>query len=383
MRRTIYGADHEIFGATVRKFFEAEVVPQFAAWEERGAPPQEFYRRAGDLGIPGLQIPEEYGGGGQQSFLFNAIVTEEAFRACVGLGSLRVHMDIVLPYLMHYATDQQKQRWLPGAARGELMTAIAMTEPSTGSDLAGIRTTATREGDSYLLNGAKTFITGGANASLILVVARTSAPTPQDRRGGLSIVVVEKGMPGFTVGQNLKKLGLKAQDTTELFFDNVEVPVDNLLGEEGRAFEYLMHNLAQERLTIAVAAIASARTAVSLTVEYVKQRDVFGKRLSTFQNTKFVLAGCAAKLDAGQAVIDQSLRALDTGELTVPDAAKAKLFTTEVQGVILDECLQLFGGYGYMLDYPISRLYADARVTRIYGGTSEVIKTIIAKDLGL
>jgi acyl-CoA dehydrogenase len=383
MRRTIYGADHEIFGATVRKFFEAEVVPQFAAWEERGAPPQEFYRRAGDLGIPGLQIPEEYGGGGQQSFLFNAIVTEEAFRACVGLGSLRVHMDIVLPYLMHYATDQQKQRWLPGAARGELMTAIAMTEPSTGSDLAGIRTTATREGDSYLLNGAKTFITGGANASLILVVARTSAPTPQDRRGGLSIVVVEKGMPGFTVGQNLKKLGLKAQDTTELFFDNVEVPVDNLLGEEGRAFEYLMHNLAQERLTIAVAAIASARTAVSLTVEYVKQRDVFGKRLSTFQNTKFVLAGCAAKLDAGQAVIDQSLRALDAGELTVPDAAKAKLFTTEVQGVILDECLQLFGGYGYMLDYPISRLYADARVTRIYGGTSEVIKTIIAKDLGL
>jgi acyl-CoA dehydrogenase len=383
MRRTIYGADHEIFGATVRKFFEAEVVPQFAAWEERGAPPLEFYRRAGDLGIPGLQIPEEYGGGGQQSFLFNAIVTEEAFRACVGLGSLRVHMDIVLPYLMHYATDQQKQRWLPGAARGELMTAIAMTEPSTGSDLAGIRTTATREGDSYLLNGAKTFITGGANASLILVVARTSAPTPQDRRGGLSIVVVEKGMPGFTVGQNLKKLGLKAQDTTELFFDNVEVPVDNLLGEEGRAFEYLMHNLAQERLTIAVAAIASARTAVSLTVEYVKQRDVFGKRLSTFQNTKFVLAGCAAKLDAGQAVIDQSLRALDAGELTVPDAAKAKLFTTEVQGVILDECLQLFGGYGYMLDYPISRLYADARVTRIYGGTSEVIKTIIAKDLGL
>lgn len=383
MRRTIYGADHEIFGATVRKFFEAEVVPQFAAWEERGAPPQEFYRRAGDLGIPGLQIPEEYGGGGQQSFLFNAIVTEEAFRACVGLGSLRVHMDIVLPYLMHYATDQQKQRWLPGAARGELMTAIAMTEPSTGSDLAGIRTTATREGDSYLLNGAKTFITGGANASLILVVARTSAPTPQDRRGGLSIVVVEKGMPGFTVGQNLKKLGLKAQDTTELFFENVEVPVDNLLGEEGRAFEYLMHNLAQERLTIGVAAIASARTAVSLTVEYVKQRDVFGKRLSTFQNTKFVLAGCAAKLDAGQAVIDQSLRALDAGELTVPDAAKAKLFTTEVQGVILDECLQLFGGYGYMLDYPISRLYADARVTRIYGGTSEVIKTIIAKDLGL
>jgi acyl-CoA dehydrogenase len=383
MRRTIYSADHAMFGATVRKFFEAEVVPEFAAWEERGAPPPEFYRRAGDLGIPGLQIPEEYGGGGQQSFLFNAIVTEEAFRACVGLGSLRVHMDIVLPYLMHYATDEQKQRWLPGAARGELMTAIAMTEPSTGSDLAGIRTTATREGDSYVLNGAKTFITGGANASLVLVVARTGVPTPQDRRGGLSIVVVEKGMPGFTVGKNLKKLGLKAQDTTELFFDNVEVPVDNLLGEEGRAFEYLMHNLAQERLTIAVAAIASARTAVSLTVEYVKQRDVFGKQLATFQNTKFVLAGCAAKLDAGQAVIDQSLRALDAGELTVPDAAKAKLFTTEVQGTILDECLQLFGGYGYMLDYPISRLYADARVTRIYGGTSEVIKTIIAKDLGL
>jgi acyl-CoA dehydrogenase len=367
----------------VRQFFTKEVVPEFSAWEEAGAPSRDFYRRAGELGIVGLQVPEEYGGGGQHSFLFNAVVTEEAFRACVGLGSLRVHMDIVLPYLLRYTTREQKGRWLPGVTGGLLMTAIAMTEPGTGSDLAGIRCSAVRDGDSYVLNGAKTFITGGANASLVLVVARTCPVEEGNRRGGLSILVVEAGMAGYSVGRNLKKIGLKAQDTTELFFDNVRVPVENLLGEEGRAFEYLTHNLAQERLTIAVASMAAAASALDITVDYVKQREVFGKRLSSFQNTKFVLAGCAAKVDAGQALVDSCLRAHDAGELSVADAAKAKLFCTEMQGDVVDACLQLFGGYGYMLDYPIARLYADARVTRIYGGTNEVIKTIISKDLGL
>lgn len=383
MDRDLYGTDHEAFRELVRKFFETEVAPQFPQWEEAGLPPLDFYRRAGELGIVGLQIPERFGGGGQTSFLFNTVVTEEAFRAGLGLGSLRVHMDIVLPYLLHYGSDEQNQRWLPGCASGKLMTAIAMTEPGTGSDLAGIRTSAVRDGDSYVLNGAKTFITGGANAALVLTVARTSPHSEHNRRAGLSILVVEKGTEGFTVGTNLKKIGLKAQDTTELFFDNVRVPAANLLGEEGKAFEYLTRNLAQERLTIAVAAMSAATIALNLTVDYVKQREVFGKPLSSFQNTKFVLAQCATQLDAGQAMVDRALSAHERGKLSVADAAKAKLFSTEVQGFIIDQCLQLFGGYGYMLDYPIARLYADARVTRVYGGTNEVIKTIIAKDLGL
>jgi alkylation response protein AidB-like acyl-CoA dehydrogenase len=292
-------------------------------------------------------------------------------------------MDVVLPYFLHYANAEQKRRWLPGIASGELMTAIAMTEPGTGSDLAGIRTTATRDGDHYVLNGAKTFITGGLNADLVLVVARTSQAAAENRREGLSILVVESSSPGFSVGRNLEKLGLKAQDTTELFFRDVRVPADNLLGEEGSAFRYLLHNLPQERLTIAVAALGSAAAALTLTVDYVTQRNVFGQPVSSFQNTKFVLADCATRIEAGQALVDRALDAHNAGELTVADAAKAKLFCTELQAKVVDECLQLHGGYGYMLEYPIARLYADARVTRIYGGTNEIIKTIISKDLGL
>jgi acyl-CoA dehydrogenase len=383
MRRDLYGPDHDAFRQLVRKFFETEVAPQFPKWEQAGMPPLDFYRRAGEIGIVGLQVPERFGGGGETSFLFNTVVTEEAFRAGLGLGSLRVHMDIVLPYLLHHANEEQQQRWLPGCASGELMTAIAMTEPGTGSDLAGISTTAVRDGDSYVINGAKTFITGGANAALVLTVARTSPPSPQNRRSGLSILVVEKGTPGFSVGTNLKKIGLKAQDTTELFYDDVRLPAANLLGEEGKAFEYLKHNLVQERLTIAVASLSAAATALDLTVDYVKERNAFGQPLSSFQNTKFVLADCATKVEAGHAMVDRALSAHERSDLSVADAAKAKLFSTEIQGAVIDQCIQLFGGYGYMLEYPIARLYCDARVTRVYGGTSEVIKTIIAKDLGL
>jgi alkylation response protein AidB-like acyl-CoA dehydrogenase len=383
VRRAIFTPEHDAFRDAIRQFLVKEVVPDYPAWEKAGAPPRDFYRRAGELGFIGIQVPEKFGGGGEPTFTYNVILTEEAQRACVGLGSLRVHMDVVLPYFLHYADDEQKRRWLPGIASGELMTAIAMTEPGTGSDLAGIRATATRDGDHYVLDGSKTFITGGLNADLVLVVARTSPAAAENRREGLSILVVESSSPGFSVGRNLEKLGLKAQDTTELFFRDVRVPADNLLGEEGSAFRYLLHNLPQERLTIAVAALGSAAAALTLTVDYVTQRNVFGQPVSSFQNTKFVLADCATRIEAGQALVDRALDAHNAGELTVADAAKAKLFCTELQAKVVDECLQLHGGYGYMLEYPIARLYADARVTRIYGGTNEIIKTIISKDLGL
>ncbi|WP_111511497.1 acyl-CoA dehydrogenase family protein [Mycobacterium kyogaense] len=383
MQRGIYDEAHEDFRDMARRFIAKEVVPHFHEWERAGAPPKEFYSRAGELGILGVQIPEEFGGGGQSSFKFNAVLTEESFRACVGLGSMRVHMDIVLPYVLHFASDAQKRRWLPGMASGELMTAIAMTEPGTGSDLAGINTHARREGDTFVIDGSKTFITGGRNAGLVFVVARTAPADESNRRTGLSIIAVETGTPGFSVGRTLEKLGAKAQDTTELTFDNVVVPADNLLGEEGAGFGYLAHNLAQERLAIGIGAQASARAALAVTLEYVTGRNVFGKPVSSFQNSKFVLAECATDIEAGQALCDRAIEELDGGRLTPVDAAKVKLFCTEMQSRVVDKCLQLHGGYGYMLEYPISRLFADARVTRIYGGTSEVLKSLISKSLDI
>jgi alkylation response protein AidB-like acyl-CoA dehydrogenase len=383
MKRRIFDEDHEAFRATVRQYFEKEVAPQFPEWEQAGHPPKEFYRKAAELGIVGLQVPEEYGGGGMSSYKFNAIVTEESVRSNINLGPLRVHMDLVLPYLMAYATEEQKERWLPAFATGELMTAIAMTEPGTGSDLAGIRTTARLDGDSYVLNGAKTFISGGYNADRVLVVARTSPAEPDNRRAGLSILVVDTSSPGYKVGRNLDKLGLKAQDTCELSFDDVRVPVSDLLGEEGQAFGYLSHNLPQERLTIAVGAWTAAAHAVDLARDYTTEREVFGTTVAHFQNTKFVLAECAVDVAAGRAFLDEALEAHDSGELSGADAAGLKLWMTEMQARVVDKCLQLHGGYGYMTEYPIARLYADARVTRIYGGTSEVMKTIVAKSLGL
>lgn len=383
MARTVYDADHEVFRSTVRSFIADEVVPVFPDWERNGKAPGEFYRRAGGLGFTGIQIPEKYGGAGQDSFKFNCILNEEAHYAQVSLGSLRVHLDVTLPYLLRYATDEQKNRWLPRIAVGELVTAIAMTEPGTGSDLAGISTTARRNGNNYLLSGSKTFISGGAQADIILVVARTNPQREDDRRAGLSILVVEATMPGFRRGRTLSKLGLHAQDTAELFFDDVEVPTENVLGEEGSAFEYLTSNLPQERLTVAVGAQAAAAAAVEITTRYVKDRRVFGTVLAGFQNTKFTLAECVTEVSAGQVLCDSAIEAHDAGALSSVDAAIVKLFTTEMQGRVIDKCLQLFGGYGYMCEYPIARLYADARVTRIYGGTSEVMKSIISKGIGL
>ncbi|WP_028925214.1 acyl-CoA dehydrogenase family protein [Pseudonocardia acaciae] len=382
MRRSGFSSEHDDFRRMIRDYLAREVAPEFDGWLETGLVPRELFRELGKLGVIGMAIPEEYGGGGLADFRYNAIMSEEAARALVQLGSLRVHMDVVIPYFLAYADAEQRRRWLPGLAAGELVTSIAMTEPGTGSDLAGMSTTAVRDGEDYVLNGAKTFITGGAQADLVIVVARTSRDE-SDRRGGLSLLVVEDGMPGFTKGRNLAKIGLKVQDTVELSFDDVRVPASNLLGEEGRAFGYLGHNLPQERLTIAIGALAAARAALDTTVAYVKDRHVFGKPVSHFQNTKFELAAVAAEIEAGQAMADRALAEHVAGELSAVDAAKVKLFLTELQGRVVDRCLQLFGGYGYILEYPIARLYADARVTRIYGGTSEVMKTIISKSLGL
>ncbi len=381
MQRTIYGADHRLFRDTVRGFLETEVIPYYADWEAAGRIPPEVYAKAGEFGLVGIQVPEEYGGGGERSYKFNAVLTEETCLANTGLGSLRVHMDVVLPYILHYANDEQKARWLPGVAAGTCMLAIAMTEPDAGSDLAAIATTAVRDGDDYVINGAKTFITGGANAGLVLTVCRTSDPDPGDRRTGLSLIAVDTSLPGFSTGTAMHKIGLKAQDTVELFYSDVRVPVTDLLGEEGKAFSYLSFNLAQERLAIAINSVAQTRQAIRLARDYTNERLVFGKELSSFQNTKFVLAECYTEYQAAQALLDKALEAHDQGELTPAEAASVKLFTTEVAGRVVDKCLQLHGGYGYITEYPIARLYADVRVTRIYGGTSEVLKTIISKNI--
>ena len=383
MRRTVFTEDHEAFRESVRAFLAKEVVPEYAGWSEKHLIDRRVYSKAIRNGMACLQIPKEYGGSGEESFKFNAVFIEESTLAGCPLGGLTVHSYLCLPYLLAHATDEQKKRWLPEIVRGELILAIAMTEPGTGSDLAGMTTTAHQHGDHYVLNGAKTFISGGANADRVLVVCRTAPPDPTDRRGGLSMLVVDTKSPGFEVGRSLQKMGQHAQDTVELSFSDVRVPVDDLLGEEGEAFGYLSDNLPQERLTIAVGAVASSVRALELAAQYAHQRKVFGREVASFQNTKFVLAECATEIAAAQALVDQALEAHDRGEFSPADAARVKLFTTEVQGRVIDKCLQVHGGYGYIVDYPIASLYTDARVSRIYGGTSEVMKTIIARAIGL
>ncbi|MFJ8861828.1 acyl-CoA dehydrogenase family protein [Streptomyces sp. NPDC102451] len=381
MRRSQYDQDHEDFRKVVRKFLENEIAPHFEEWEAAGIVPKDVYAKAGSIGLAGLSVPEEYGGGGIDDFRFNAVVIEETFRARVGLGSLSLHSNIVTPYFLNFADEEQKRRWLPDIAAGRSMCSIAMTEPGTGSDLSGMVSNAVRDGDDWILNGAKTFITGGINADLVVVACRTSRG--EDRRDGLSLLVVEDGMPGFTKGRKLDKLGTRSVDTAELFFDNVRVPAANMLGEEGKAFGYLTFNLVPERLTQSVQSVAAARAAVELAVEYTQQRKVFGKAVASFQNTKFVLAECATELEAAQTLADKAVEEFNAGRLTVPEVAKVKLFTSETAGRIVDKCLQLHGGYGYMLEYPIARLYADIRLARIAAGSSEIMKTAIAKSLGL
>jgi alkylation response protein AidB-like acyl-CoA dehydrogenase len=382
MRRTLFDDEHEDFRASWRTFLEREVAPHYDKWEHERLIPREVFAKAGGHGFLGMAVPDEHGGAGVDDFRFNAVLSEEAQRA--GLGSVHlgmsVHSDICLPYFLSYATEEQKRRWLPGLVNGELIAAIAMTEPGTGSDLAGISATAVRKGDEYVVNGAKTFITNGINADLVITAVRTDR---SERHRGLSLLVVERDTPGFERGRNLEKIGTHAQDTAELFFDDAHVPAENLLGNEGEGFAYLVSNLPQERLSIAVAAVAAAEAAIGWTVEYVRDRKAFGTPIGSFQNTRFELAEMRTEVDVGQAYVDRCVEALNAGELTAEDAAGAKWWCTELQGRVVDRCLQLHGGYGYMLEYPIARAYADARVTRIYGGSNEIMKEIVGRAMKL
>ncbi|MFD7294568.1 acyl-CoA dehydrogenase family protein [Streptomyces sp. NPDC059897] len=385
MRRTVFDEDHEAFRETLRAFIEAEVVPHYDEWFQQGVVPRELYAKMAELGLFGINVPEEYDGAGLDTHKFEAIQYEETARAGVSFGGSGVHVLLALPYIKMLATDEQKKRYLPNFVSGEEMWALAMTEPGTGSDVAGMKTTAklSDDGTHYVLNGAKTFITGGVHADRVIVCARTSAPREDDRRFGISLFAVDTKSEGYSIGRKLDKLGLRTSDTAELAFVDVKVPVEDLLGEENKGFGYLGTNLASERWGIAYGAYAQAKAAVRFAKEYVQERTVFGKPVASFQNTKFELAACQAEVDAAEAVADRALEALDAGELTAAEAASAKLFCTEVAHRVIDRCLQLHGGYGFMNEYPIARLYADNRVNRIYGGTSEVMKMIIAKNMGL
>lgn len=382
MRRRLFDAEHEAFRASVRAFLDKEVLPHQQAWDAEGIVPRQLFVRAGDSGFLGTAIPEDLGGGGVADFRFNAVLGEEimyAGAAAAGLG-LTLHNDVCLPYFLDLATEEQQRRWLPGIASGELITALAMTEPGMGSDLASMTTTAVRADEHYVVNGSKTFITNGINADLVITAVKTD---PRARHHGMSLLVLERGMAGFERGRNLAKLGQHAQDTAELFFRDVDVPVANLLGTEGGGFGHLVDRLPQERLSIAVSGVAGARAALELTLTYVKDRKVFGQPVGAFQHSKFRLAEMATEVDIAQTFTDRCIEALNEGELTVADAAKAKWWCTELQGRVVDACLQLHGGYGYMLEYPIARAYADARITRIYGGTTEIMKEVIGRSLGL
>ena len=382
MERQLYDDEHEELRASFRTWLDREVVPHHLEWEAAGIVPHELFAEAGRHGFLGMAIPEEHGGGGVHDFRYHQVLDEEVQAAGVGGAGLGIslHNDICTPYFLAYCTDEQRDRWLPGIASGELVTAIAMTEPGIGSDLAGMTTTAIRDGDSYVVNGSKTFITNGINADLVITAVKTD---PSQRHKGMSLLVLERGMEGFERGRNLDKLGLHSQDTAELFFHDVHVPVGNLLGEEGQGFLQLVHNLPQERLSIAVAGVAAARAALGWTLDYVQERTAFGQPVGTFQNSRFALAEIATEVEVGQAFVDQCVLALNASTLTAEEAAMAKWWCTELQKRTVDRCLQLHGGYGYMMEYPIARAYADARITTIYGGTTEIMKEIIGRSLGL
>jgi alkylation response protein AidB-like acyl-CoA dehydrogenase len=380
VERQLFEADHDAFRETARAFCDKEVVPHHDSWEEAGIVPRELWTAAGRAGLLGFMMPEEYGGGGARDFRFNAVVIEELTQARASGVGFGIHTDINSAYLLDYATDEQKARWLPGFCSGETITAIAMTEPGAGSDLQGIQTTARREGDHYVLNGQKTFISNGILADLVIVVAKTD---PAAGAQGISLLVVERGMAGFDRGRNLDKIGLKAQDTAELFFDNVKVPVENLLGEEGKGFIYLMEKLPQERLAIAVVAAAACENLLASTLEYVKDRKAFGRPIGSFQNSRFVLAELATETTIARVFVDRCIQELNAGTLTVAEAAMAKWWTTELQKKVVDRCLQLYGGYGFMTEYPIAKAYLDTRIQTIYGGTTEIMKEIVGRSLGI
>ena len=375
--RTIFNETHELFRQSTRQFMETEVAPHHQDWEKAGMVPRDLWKRAGDLGLLCPDAPEEVGGAGGD-FLFNVIVGEELCRVGASGPGFTLHSDIVLPYLLHYGTPAQKERWIPPMIRGDVITAIAMSEPNAGSDLQSIRTTAEPDGDGYLLNGSKTFITNGQLADLVIVVAKTD---PAQGAHGTSLFLVESSAEGFSRGRNLEKLGLKAQDTSELFFENVQLGADALLGPKNGGFMLLMQELAQERLSVAVVAMAAAESAIRWTQDYVKEREAFGRPLAKFQNTRFKLAEVSTQFQVGRTFVDRCLELHLQNKLDIPTAAMAKLWATEAQFEITDVCMQLFGGYGYMTEYPIARAWADARVQKIYAGTSEIMKEIIARSM--
>ncbi|MGW4565124.1 acyl-CoA dehydrogenase family protein [Streptomyces sp. NPDC004561] len=380
MQRTIFEPDHDAYRESVRTFLAREVTPHYEEWDRAGLVPRELFTKVAELGLFAA-VPEEYGGAGIDDFRYNSVFIEEAARVGVSPATLGpgLQADVCMPYLLELTNEEQRERWLPGVASGELITAIGMTEPGTGSDLSGIRTRAVLDGDHYVINGAKTFITNGINADLVITAVRTG----EHPHKGLSLIVVEAGTPGFERGRNLEKIGMHAQDTAELFFTEVRVPVANRLGREGDGFFGLTANLPKERLSIAVGAIAQAQAALDWTLEYVRSRKAFGTSIGSFQATRFRLAELATEIDITQHYVDRSILELNDGTLSPVDAAKAKLWSTELLGRTVDACLQLHGGYGYMLEYPIARAYADVRVSRIYGGTSEIMKEIIGRSLEL
>jgi len=377
--RPVYDQEHSIFRDSVRRFAAEEIAPHFQRWEEAGIVDRSYWTKGGESGLLCAQVPEAYGGLGGD-FRLNAVVMEELFYAGFAgpATDYSVHSDVCCGYLLSYGNEEQKQKWLPKMVSGKVVCAIAMTEPGTGSDLQGIRTRAERQGEEYVINGQKTFISNGQHADLIIVVTRTNKDAGSK---GMSLILVEADRPGFRRGRNLDKLGHLSSDTSELFFDDVRVPVSNLLGAEGGAMGHLMSELPQERLTIALHAISSAQKAFDITRDYVRERTAFGKPIGDFQNTRFKLADLKADLSVGWAFIDQSIGKHVRGELTSTDASTAKLWCTEMHGRMVDQCLQFFGGYGFMREYEICRLFADARVLRIYGGTSEIMRELISRNL--
>lgn len=379
LKRTIFEQEHDMFRDAFRRFVEKEVVPHHEKWEEAGVVPRELWLKAGENGFLGMNVPEEYGGGGVDDFRYHAIITEELIRVGASGPGFPLHNDITIPYILHYGTEAQKQKYLPGMVTGEIISAIAMTEPNTGSDLAAVRTTATADGDDYIINGQKTFITNGILSDLIITVAKTDA---EAKHAGISLFLVDADAGGFKRGRNLDKIGLKAQDTAEMYYEDVRVPAGQLLGEAGHGFYYLMQELPQERLSIAVGAMAGCEAALAWTRDYCGQRQAFGRPIGKFQNSRFKLAEMQTETQIGRVFVDRCITALNAGELSTETASMAKWWTTELQKRVVDDCVQLHGGYGYMMEYPIAKAYLDCRVQTIYGGTTEIMKEIIGRSMG-
>jgi len=380
MQHTLYEPEHDAFRDAVRSFMAKHVAPYHAEWEKAGIVDRSVWVEAGKQGLLGMDVPEQYGGGGIKDFRYNCIVSEEVTRVGGSGVGFTLHNDVMAPYLLDLTTEEQKDRWLPGFTSGELITAIAMSEPGAGSDLQGLKTRAVRDGSDYVLSGSKTFITNGINADLVLVVAQTD---PDKGAHGFSLLMVERGMAGFERGRNLDKVGMKAQDTAELFFDEVRVPATNLVGRQDGGFVHLMDALPQERLSIAVVAVAAAQHVFELTLEYCKGRTAFGRPIGSFQHNRFVLAEMATEIEIARHYVEKSVLEHNAGRYSVQDAAMAKWWTTELQKRVVDQCVQLHGGYGYMLEYPVAKAFIDSRVTTIYGGTTEVMKEIIGRSLGV